>query len=1148
MQTAFSPLIRRGLLGVCLFAWCALTFRPVHAQDLLLGLTGNGDRGVTGTAFSIKGTGADFKEFKTFRADGADPYYCKVVQGRNGALYGMTTSGGQYGFGTIFRVNPDGSGYSVLYSFNGFSDGGTPRGSLRQAPDGTFYGVSFLGNYDGVFFKINEDGSNFTVLKNFFGTTGERASGTPVRDGDGFFYGLTAYGGTYDKGTLYRVSADGSSFTVLHHFKTGGNPIGTSLTLGGDGVLYGITSLNNDDQGAVFRINRNGTGFATLHTFAGADGSNPVDRLVPGKDGALYGVTSDGGKFNLGTFFKINPGGTGFTTLYHFGSDAGTNPQGILLGTDGAFYGATRYDLDNEAGVVFRINGDGTGYRRLRQMSSLRADIPSGGLTQGTGGVLYGMSTGSFNQGTVYRLNPDGTDFRMVHQFTDRYEGTNPRGSLTRGSNGALYGVTGQGGTENRGVFYRVYTDGGGFTVLSNFPNGGLENPLSELVEGKDGAFYGVATDGGNFDRGGIFRLNANGPGYTVLRQFNRTDGENPLGGLIQGSDGAFYGMTQGGGSTGNGTIYRLNGDGTGFAILKNFTAGDGRFPENRLVQGGDGALYGMTTFGGALNNGVVFRMNRDGSGFSVLRSLAAGEGRNPRGALIQGFDGAFYGTTSAGGNHNGGTVFKINGNGTGFAVLRHLGGSDGINPFAGLSQGSDGILYGLTANGGTYDGGTLFRIAPDGTGFGVRKHFNPATGGAHPEGTVVVLPTPFSRAGIRVNAGGNAFTTADARNFAADMYASGGTVSAATALGISGTADDYLYQTGRHGASFTYNFPTGNGTFDVVLHFAETYWGNTVPGGIGSRRFHVNMEGVRKLSDYDIFARAGGALRVAQETFRVTVGDGTLNVAFLKGAADNPAVKAIEVLPAGSALTINAGGERFSASGGKVFWPDAYYNGGSRSGILSGVIANTNDHALYRDARVGVFSYGLPSGNGTFNVTLHFAETYWGHRAAGGVGSRRFHVDAEGVRRLTNYDIIAKTGGAMRAISETFRVTVTDGVLNLFFSRGAADNPLVSAIEVVPVSATARLSETAAATEPSGITLYPNPVSDKLLVTLPFPATQVSGTTVVDASGRVWLRNTHVVSGVRELSIRTATLPPGLYLLRVDTPTGAQPARFIKQ
>jgi ELWxxDGT repeat protein len=411
----------------------------------------------------------------------------------------------------------------------------------------------------------------------------------------------------------------------------------------------------------------------------------------------------------------------------------------------------------------------------------------------------------------------------------------------------------------------------------------------------------------------------------------------------------------------------------------------------------------------------------------------------------------------------------------------------------------------------------------------------------------VTVTVTGGAVSTFRVNAGGNGFATLDARSFAADAYFSGGVVSAATAAGIAGTADDYLYQTGRHGASFAYNLPTGNGSYDVVLHFAETYFGNTAPGGIGSRKFHVNLEGARKLTDYDVFARAGGALRVAQETFRVTVSDGTLNVAFLKGSADNPAVKAIEVLPAGSALTINAGGAAFTASTGKKYSADVYYASGSVSSIAGGEIANTSDDALYRDARVGVFSYGLPSGNGTFDVTLHFAETYFGSRATGGAGSRKFNVYLEGVKRLSDYDVFAKAGGAMRAVRETIRVTVTDGVLNLYFAKGLADNPLVSVIEVVPTAVAAREAAPETGTEDWQATLFPNPVRDRLTVRLPFAASQVEATAVTDAAGTVRLRNAHRLAGENALEIRTAGLPGGMYLLRLDGPHGAKLVKFLK-
>ncbi len=525
--------------------------------------------------------------------------------------------------------------------------------------------------------------------------------------------------------------------------------------------------------------------------------------------------------------------------------------------------------------------------------------------------------------------------------------------------------------------------------------------------------------------------------------------------------------------------------------------------------------------------NGTLFFMAIFGSYYKDLFAVTGDQVRKVKDFDLGGPDTDFLTNVN-------GTLFFANGgeegsDETGVELWRSDGTEDGtyldtdINP--GRESGRPESLVNVN--------GVLFFTANDGTrGRELWKH-------------VPGRPTPA----FRVNAGGKQYTTPDARTFAADAYFSGGVVSTTTTRDIAGTGDDYLYQTGRHGASFSYNFPTGNGRYDVVLHFAETYWGNTVPGGVGSRRFDVHMEGTPQLIDYDIFARAGAALRVAQETFRVTVADGTLNIEFRKGAADNPAIKAIEVLPAGSALALNSGGAAFTTAAGKTFAADAYYAGGTVSGVAAGDIANTTDDGLYHTVRFGTaFSYGIPSGDGIFDVVLHFAETYWGARAPGGVGSRRFNVDVEGARRLTNYDIFAKAGGARRAVKETLRVTVTDGVLNLYFSKGAADNALISAIEILPATNAARLAGAEDPGEDRQPSLYPNPVRDQLTVALPFPAAHVKATAVSDARGKIHLVGNYRVSGAQEIQIGTQTLPGGFYLLRLDAQQGSKVLKFLKQ
>ena len=155
------------------------------------------------------------------------------------------------------------------------------------------------------------------------------------------------------------------------------------------------------------------------------------------------------------------------------------------------------------------------------------------------------------------------------------------------------------------------------------------------------------------------------------------------------------------------------------------------------------------------------------------------------------------------------------------------------------------------------------------------------------------------------------------------------------------------------------------------------------------------------------------------------------------------------------TAQRFNAGGPAYVAGDGRRFAQDSYYVGTNRTwAIASGDILNTVDDTLYRTERsASSFSYRIPVNNGTMTVTLHFSENWWGAPGggAGGAGKRLFHVDIEGARKLTNYDIYAEAGGALKATQESFVVTVTDGVLSIDFSTGSADMPKVSAIEVVP-------------------------------------------------------------------------------------------------
>jgi ELWxxDGT repeat protein len=257
-------------------------------------------------------------------------------------------------------------------------------------------------------------------------------------------------------------------------------------------------------------------------------------------------------------------------------------------------------------------------------------------------------------------------------------------------------------------------------------------------------------------------------------------------------------------------------------------------------------------------------------------------------------------------------------------------------------------------------------------------------------------------------------------------------------------------------------------------------------------------------------------------------------------------------------ALRLNAGGGAYHTPTGEPFSADAFFSGGSTGRLKTPVdFANTEADTLYQTERWGTFSYKLPVENGSYQVVLHFAESYWGYSRPGGVGSRRFNVDIEGRRQLTEFDIFAKAGGALKATQEILNAEVTDGILNIDFLRGSANYPKVSAIQVLPAGATFRAENAAArtaaaagelSTEAWQARVHPNPVADRLTVQLPFGVEGVQATAVADALGNVLLQNAHRPAGTDQLQIATGGLPKGIYLLRLRTDQGSRVVRFVKQ
>jgi uncharacterized repeat protein (TIGR03803 family) len=353
-------------------------------------------------------------------------------------------------------------------------------------------------------------------------------------------------------------------------------------------------------------------------------------------------------------------------------------------------------------------------------------EYPTAGLVQGSNGNFYGTTGygGASGEGTVFQVTTNGTWTTLVS-----FEGTNgsdPFAGLVQGSDGNFYGTTEYGGTNgNHGTAFQM-TPSGALTTLVSFNGTNGSYPAAALVQGTNGNFYGTTQSGGASGMGTVFEMTPAGA-LTTLVSFNNTDGAVPLASLVQGTNGNFYGTTfQGGdlglggflGNSGVGMVFEMTPAGALTTLVK-FSGANGENPAGGLVQGTNGSFYGTTSIGGTLSFnageglGTVFKMTPAGV-LTTLVSFNFTNGYNPSAALVQGSDGNFYGTTDGGGTGVGGTLFKMTPAGV-LTTLVSFNGTNGSQPSAGLVQGTNGNFYGTTEYGGPGGGGTVFEVTTNG-------------------------------------------------------------------------------------------------------------------------------------------------------------------------------------------------------------------------------------------------------------------------------------------------------------------------------------------------------------------------------------------------------------------------------------------------
>lgn len=390
-----------------------------------------------------------------------------------------------------------------------------------------------------------------------------------------------------------------------------------------------------------------------------------------------------------------------FTILHSFqyAADGAYPEAGLVLDSSGELYGTASYygpDQKNGSGTVFKIRSDGTGFAAIHAFMGTDGRYSLAGLVLDSSGYLYGTTdrdAGSGCQGDtcgkVFKVKADGTGFVLVHSFSGT-DGNSPTSRLLLDSGGNLYGTTSGGGAGGYGTIFKVRTDGTEFTTLHSFSKTDGSIPVAGLIL-DGGELYGTASEGGTTGKcfqsglgptksdvgcGVVFKVRTDGTDFSVVHAFSGLDGATPKSDLILDGGGFLYGTTndasvtgdcvQGPAAAGCGTIFKVMTDGTEFSNLHAFSksAADGALPIAGLTFGAGSLLYGTTESGGASEDGTVFSIDEDGTGFTLLHSFtgATTDARSPAGDLILDAHGNLYGTTSGGGASAAGfgTIFKL--------------------------------------------------------------------------------------------------------------------------------------------------------------------------------------------------------------------------------------------------------------------------------------------------------------------------------------------------------------------------------------------------------------------------------------------------------------------------------------------------------
>ncbi|MGG7663541.1 choice-of-anchor tandem repeat GloVer-containing protein [Dyadobacter sp. BHUBP1] len=630
------------------------------------------------------------------------------AQGIN-QLWGVTTSAGNDGLGTIFNTATDGTKPLAQFDFS------VPRKAVSMGQfteyNGEFYGTALEVNVDnavfkGILFKWNPATDEYTVLHNFKRETGNNPGSTMVIINNKL-YGTTTEGGINEQGVIFEYDLTNNVYSKRSDFANLAKDRllwGTSRIIGFNGKLYGVAITDNGNlSDALYEWDPETSLFSKVKNVNGSlqPGPHvPVAQFEP-FEGKFYGITQSAGT-NYGDLVEWDPAAGSFTSKATFTPVTGYNCLTKMTSKDGKLYGATTSGGASGAGTLFE-------WEPATNAITKKVDFPNAGTAPFNafapllvGDKFYGITKGGeARTGLLYEWDPVTNGFSIRSAMPGNGTGIF-QGKFTPWQ-GKLYSSVQVADPSNGSISIEVFNWDMATNVTSEYiSNVAMGRAAMGSLTFADGKLYGMTSEGGKDALGVIFEFDPQKKAYKIMQELSKETGSKPLGKMVL-RNGKLYGMTSAGGVNGLGTLFELDYKTNVFTKKLDFESINGSRPYANLVER-DGKFFGMTPTGGVSNRGVIFEWDPETNIYTKRYDFDLLAGASPFGNLCW-KDGKFYGMTMGGGAFNTGTVFQWDPATNVYTKLRDLRASTGLKPYGSLTVYGD-KLYGLTQS-------TLLEVDP---------------------------------------------------------------------------------------------------------------------------------------------------------------------------------------------------------------------------------------------------------------------------------------------------------------------------------------------------------------------------------------------------------------------------------------------------